>query len=280
MKTSWQVDSFNLDLTSLWNLTKGISLQSEHRTLFDTAWNNFKKKSDSSLIGFFDWPAHCPQNEFAKILSLSQTISKNFEGAICIGIGGSYLGPAALQEALVSCSSASHFPVLWVSNADDGTLLRAKHFLKNRRAATVVISKSGVTTETLAAWFHLSHELDPTGYVLITDPEKGELRRLSRTENWHSLAIPPNIGGRFSVLTSVGLFPLALQGVDVQELIKGARAMREHLLATSPQENPAVWFAYSKYLWDKQGHSIQYFMPYDSRLKLIGDWYVQLWAES
>ena len=115
---------------------------------------------------------------------------------------------------------------------------------------------------------------------MITDPIEGELRRLSKTEKWMSLPVPPAIGGRFSVLTAVGLLPLCLQGIDIRSLIAGAQGMRTWLLESSPNENPALWYALSLFLLDEKNFSTQYLMPYDSRLKLLADWYVQLWGES
>jgi glucose-6-phosphate isomerase len=280
MNAQWDFASFNLDLSHLWDIPNGISCPKDFQTQMKAAWLAFISKCQSQEIGFFDWPRNIPKSELAQISGLTKKLTTDFEGAICIGIGGSYLGPAAIQEALRPVQNEKGFSVIWVSNADSGTLLKAKSFLKNRKSATVIISKSGVTTETLSAFFHLSRELSSEGFVVITDPQKGELRRLSNEMGWHSLPVPPNIGGRFSVLTSVGLLPLALQGVSVEELLRGADSMRSKLTQFSPEENPAVWYAFSKFLWDGLGRSVQYLMPYDSRLKLIGDWYVQLWAES
>lgn len=280
MITQWNFSSFRLDLSHLWDISNGITCPKDFQTQMEAAWSTFISKCRTQEIGFFDWPRNISQSELADIHGIAQKITSTFEGAICFGIGGSYLGPAAIQEALNPVQSQSEFPVVWVSNADSGTLQKAKAFLKSKKSAAVVISKSGVTTETLSAFFHLSKELSSDGFVVVTDPQKGELRRLANEQGWHSLPVPPNIGGRFSVLTAVGLLPLALQGVSLTDLLRGADSMRTQLSALSPVENPAIWYAFSKFLWDGLGHSVQYLMPYDSRLKLMGDWYVQLWAES
>lgn len=280
MKTQWQVPGFSLDLSHLWDVSDSISVSKDWEHLFNQAWTQFKSKTDRKTVGFFDWPVNAEKGPLQEIESLCKTMRSRFQGALCIGIGGSYLGPAALQEILNPCPASDSFKIHWLSNVDSTTIHKAIQFIESNRSLAVIISKSGTTTETLAAWFHLSKHFTPESVVVITDPKNGELRRLSKELGWHSLSIPPEIGGRFSVLTSVGLFPLGLQGLNISELIEGARASQEYLNQLSPSENPAIWYAYAKYLWDKKGVPVHYLMPYDSRLKLLADWYVQLWAES
>lgn len=280
MKTQWQVPGFTLDLSNLWNLSDPIVVSPDQPKVFAHAWNQFRSKTDRNVVGFFDWPANAQKGPLQEVESLCKTIRSQFQGALCIGIGGSYLGPAALQEILNPCPALDSFKIHWLSNVDSTAIQRATQFIKSHRVAAVIISKSGTTTETLAAWFHLSKYFTPESVIVITDPKNGELRRLSKELGWHALSIPPEIGGRFSVLTSVGLFPLALQGVEISQLIAGALAQRDYLNQLSANDSPAIWYAYSKYLWDNKGVPVQYLMPYDSRLKLLADWYVQLWAES
>ncbi|MFM8269405.1 MAG: hypothetical protein ACKN9V_04380 [Pseudomonadota bacterium] len=279
MKTKWTLKSFSLDLGNLWNIPSSIRLDSDSDSILSQAWNLFLEKSSSGLIGFFDWPLDRNRSQIDEIETLAFKLRNQYQGAVCIGIGGSYLGPAALQEMLNPVPSED-FQVQWISNADTAPLLRARHLIQKKKCLAAIISKSGGTTETLAAWFHLSPLFSRNDVVVITDPLQGELRRLAQTESWNALPVPPNIGGRFSVLTAVGLFPLALQGIAIRELIEGANSMRQILTESSPHENPALLYAFSQFLWDRNGHSIQYLMPYDSRMKLLADWYVQLWAES
>jgi len=280
MKTQWNLKPFSLDLGHLWDITSGIQLEKDHTAKLTQAWDQFFHKSKMNQIGFFNWPLPENSSQIEEIEGLARKLRQRFQAAICMGIGGSYLGPIALQEILNPLPSNQDFQVQWISNADSAPISRAKNSIHTKKCLAVVISKSGGTTETLAAWFHLSHHFSKDSIVVITDPKQGELRRLSQAEGWHSLPVPPTVGGRFSVLTAVGLFPLALQGIAVRELIEGANYMRELLTDCPTLENPALWYAYSKFLWDKQGHSIQYLMAYDSRMKLLSDWYVQLWAES
>lgn len=278
----WKVASLELDLSHLWNIEKGIALPTNFDDQLNSAWNAFLKKTEDKVIGFFDWPSSADADICAtQSIHLAERLKKTTQGSLCMGIGGSYLGPAALQDILCPFGFESSFPLEWISNADSFTIERARHFIDARSpVSAIVISKSGGTTETLSAWFHLSSFFSPENIVVITDPTQGELRRLCSKLNWHSLPVPPNIGGRFSVLTAVGLLPLALQDIEIAELLLGAKEMRTMLLETPPQENPALIYAFSKFLWDKKGYSQQYFMPYETRFKKLADWYVQLWGES
>ncbi|NBX76616.1 MAG: glucose-6-phosphate isomerase [Proteobacteria bacterium] len=280
MKTQWNLQPFSLELGHLWDIRSGIRVEQDYQTKLAQAWDQFLHKSKTNQIGFFDWPLPEHSDQVEELKELAQKLRKGFQGAICMGIGGSYLGPMALQEILNPLPLEQDFQVQWISNADSAPIARAKKNIQSKKCLAVVISKSGGTTETLAAWFHLSPHFSKDSVVVITDPNHGELRRLSQREGWYALPVPPTVGGRFSVLTAVGLFPLALQGIAVSELIEGAKHMRDVLMGSPTLENPALWYAYSKFLWDKQGNSIQYLMPYDTRMKLLSDWYVQLWAES
>ena len=279
MITSWKNKAFSLDLADLWTIHDPISLPSDFGALFNRGWTSFLQKCESKKIGFFDWPQNV-QSTLQETQALADDFRSKYEGAICMGIGGSFLGPAALQDIFNFSPASTDLSVHWISNVDSASIEKATRFVDSRKCMAVIISKSGGTTETLAAWFHFSHRFGADATVVITDPKQGELRRLSRELGWKSLEVQPNIGGRFSVLTPVGLFPLALQGVQIGELISGAAWMREELLKTSPENNPSLWLAYSKFLWTQKGCPIQYLMPYDSRLSLLAQWYVQLWAES
>lgn len=269
----WELPSFNLSLENLGRL----AVDAEAMKAAD---EKLRARFKSGKVGFYDWPRTCPKDEVARIKKTADKLRARFEGVLCIGIGGSYLGPAAVQQALRTPEEEAKFPMRWLSNVDAAAVRDTAHFARERRVATVVISKSGGTTETLAGFFHLSHELDEKGYVMITDPKVGELRRLATKNGWESFEVPPAIGGRFSVLTAVGLLPAALAGIDAWALLAGAKAMSERLDSAKPGDNPAYRFGWAAYQLARQGKSIQYLMPYATNLKLLADWYVQLWAES
>jgi glucose-6-phosphate isomerase len=275
-----KLPSFTLDQTRLWDKSAGPRWDDSTKKLVENAHTTLQTKLKDGSVGFYDWPVTIKDEELRTLETLSNRIKESFEGALIFGIGGSYLGPAAILAAL-NPGGHEDFRVHWLSNVDPGEIRRAEMLAAKHRLASVVMSKSGGTVETLSSFFHLSDSLDARGYVCVTDPEVGELRRLGTANNWHMLDIAPNIGGRFSVLTAIGLFPTLLGNLSAEKLLAGARAMREALESATPAENPAYRLAAAKFLWDtKHGHHVHYLMPYEQRLKLLADWYVQLFGES
>jgi glucose-6-phosphate isomerase len=170
----------------------------------------------------------------------------------------------------------------------DPERLKALHSLLDPRKTLVnVISKSGATAETSAQFLWLGNWLRRSlgsrwknNIVITTDPEDGILRQIAREEGLASLEVPGGVGGRFSVLTPVGLFPLAMAGVDVRGLLAGAGEMRKRTLNDNPWRNPARLYALTQYLLYQKGCRINVMMPYSDALYLLADWFRQLWAES
>ncbi len=269
MKTQWDLPGFTLDISLLQSNPETGALKAADRRL--------REKFSSGQIGFYDLPKKLEGIEPETSAKTAASLKRDFEAALVLGIGGSYLGAASAVEAVGN----TEFPLTWVSNIDPAAIHKATAQLKRRKHAAVIISKSGNTTETLAAFYHFSKQLDPKGFTVITDPTSGELRKLARDNGWTALEVPPNVGGRFSVLSAVGLLPCALGGVDIQALLSGARAMRSYLDECSPANNPAYLFASALHFADTdQGQGLHYLMPYWSSLFLFAQWYVQLWGES
>lgn len=276
MKTVFQLPGFSLDLTPLWNQKDGPRAADLHNTL-EQADRAMRERFRSGAVGFYDLPETLMQAEPECLVAAVKKIRSEYEGALILGIGGSYLGAASAVQAVGS----EGFPLTWISNIDPPAIRAASQAVKRGKQATIVISKSGNTTETLAAFYHFSSHLNHKGILVITDPQSGELRRLANENGWAAMEVPPNIGGRFSVLTPVGLLPAALGGVDTREMVSGAKQMRDALEASAPTENPAYLFARSLQLWDEEcEHSLHYLMPYWSTLSKFAEWYVQLWGES
>jgi glucose-6-phosphate isomerase len=220
-----------------------------------------------------------------------------FDTIVVLGIGGSALGTLALQQALrppfwneLDDEAREYFPRLYVlDNVDPATIGPLLARLDLRRTLFNVISKSGATAETMAQFMIVRERLravfDEDGYrghlIFTTDPEKGVLRQLAAEEGIATLPVPGNVGGRFSVLSAVGLLPAALVGVDIDALLAGAAAMTERCDTEALAENPAGMFAALQYLAHQQrGAGIHVMMPYSDRLYGMADWYRQLWAES
>ncbi len=249
----------------------------------------------SGRLGFMDLPY---QFEVLKeIRQVSKPILEWCWSFVVLGIGGSALGARALHQALCHpqynlfpLARRQHRPSLWVAdNIDADFFYGLLDGLELRRTAFNVISKSGTTAETLAQFLFIYGLLKGRvgadkareRLVVTTDPQKGPLRRLVEREGFPSLTIPANVGGRFSVLTPVGLLPAALVGIDLEELLAGARFMDQRLKAAQPRQHLAQRLASLYYLFAAlKNRSIMVIMPYATALTGLADWFCQLWAES
>jgi glucose-6-phosphate isomerase len=200
------------------------------------------------------------------------------------GIGGSALGPLALQTAL----RPRRRRLVVLDNVDPQGVRARLAALDPARTAVNVVTKSGSTAETMANLLILlewmERRLGPRHvrrWSATTDPEKGDLLVLARRLGIPTLEIPRNVGGRFSVLTAVGLLPAAFLGLDVDALLAGARAMRRHCWSAAPERNAGVIAAVLLHaMATRRGRNVQVMMPYADGLLHVADWYRQLWAES
>jgi glucose-6-phosphate isomerase len=200
------------------------------------------------------------------------------------GIGGSALGALALQTALRPPKKR----LVVFDNVDPEGVSARLEELEPRKTAVAAITKSGSTAETMANLLVLMQWMQRRlgakhlqRWAAITDPEKGDLLVLARRLGIPALAVPPNVGGRFSVLTAVGLLPAAFLGLDVAALLQGARDMRAHCWGAPPAQNVGiVGAALLHLLATERGRRIQVVMPYADALLHLADWYRQLWAES
>ena len=252
-------------------------------------------RRESGQLGFMELPY---QTQVVKdIRQVAKPLLEWCWDLVVLGIGGSALGARALHQALCH-PQHNKFPMarrhlklgLWVAdNVDPDYLYGLLDGLDMRRTAFNVISKSGNTAETLAQFLWIYHLLKARvgeakareRLVITTDPEKGPLRSLVARERLASLTVPPNVGGRFSVLSAVGLLPAVLAGIEVEELLAGARFMDQRLKDATPDQNPACRLAALFYLFaTAKSRPILVFMPYASTLAGMADWFCQLWAES
>jgi glucose-6-phosphate isomerase len=215
---------------------------------------------------------------------------RRFDDVIVIGIGGSSLGAKAVNRALNGTRAADAKPNLcFLENVDPYLLEHVLDRVEPAKTAVVAISKSGGTIETVVQYLVLRDWLERSlgreqarrHQWVVTDPASGWLRELARAENLPSLPVPPKVGGRYSVLSAVGLLPLAAVGIDVNELLAGAAANAARCAATDAAHNPALELAALYYLQDvKRNVRVSIMMPYVHPLRLFVDWYCQLWAES
>lgn len=240
------------------------------------------------------WPT-LPEQDISRVEQYVAQVRDQIDTFVVLGIGGSALGNIAVQTAIngpfynVLSREKRGGPRLFVlDNSDPEFNAGLLQTLDLQRTLFNVISKSGTTAETMASFlFYRQILVDQVGeanlkdhIVLTTDPEKGFLRQIGQREGWTMLELDPRVGGRFSVLTNVGLVSAAMTGVDIRALLAGAAYGEEVCREPDALRNPAALGALVNYLLDKKGKNIVVMMPYAQRLKDIADWFAQLWAES
>jgi glucose-6-phosphate isomerase len=261
---------------------------------FATAHTAFGRRRDADELGFLDLPGNAELHR--QSTDFAARTRGQFDDVIVLGIGGSALGPIALRTALLkpqwnslTKEERAAWPRLHVlDNVDPRTIAALLDRLDLERALFIVISKSGGTAETMAQYLVVRARLQNAvgnevsrHLAFVTDPEKGALRTIARAEKIPAFDIPPNVGGRYSVLTPVGVLPAALTGMDTAALLSGAAEIAKRCETSELSNNPAGTFATLQFLADtKLGRHIHVLMPYSDPLRDIADWFVQLWAES
>src|SRR5437762_7729931 len=260
---------------------------------FAAAKAGFEKLRGSGAVGFVDLASD--SGLLAQVEGFVSGATVRFDDVVILGIGGSALGPIALRTALrpsgwnmLDDKTRGGFPRLQVlDNVDPETIAALLGRLKIDRTLFIVTSKSGGTAETMAQFLIVndriaSAKLEPSEHqVFVTDPKQGALRPLAERLKVPALDIPPDVGGRFSVLTPVGTLPAALIGIDVESLLAGAGQMAKRCDAADLAKNPAGVYAMLQWLAHTELHkSIAVFMPYSDPLRDFAGWVVQLWAES
>jgi glucose-6-phosphate isomerase len=252
------------------------------------------QQANAGKLGFVDLPNNT--DEARKIMAWAKKTRISFDTLVVLGIGGSALGPTAVQQALR--------PAYWnladkkvrkgwlrlfvYDNVDPRWAADLAQTIDPRKTLFNVISKSGTTAESLAAYFIFRKAVEAkvgakkaaSHFIITTDAQKGYLRELATREKMTSFTVPGNVGGRFSVLTPVGLIPAALTGVNLVELLNGAKAMRARCQNGPPLKDPAAAYAGIQFLYYQRGVKLSVIMPYSQNLYSVGDWYRQLWAES
>lgn len=254
---------------------------------------NENKGAGNDFHGWTTLPSDITTELVEDIKSVAAMFKANADYVVCIGIGGSYLGAKAVIEALDN-SFAAYAPkgdtpkVLFAGqNIGEDYLAELQDFLKDKKFGIIVISKSGTTTEPAIAFRLLKEQLEAQAgkekanslIVAITDAKKGALRTMADENGYKTFVIPDNVGGRFSVLTPVGLLPIAVAGFDIDKLIAGAVEMEHNTLHASA-ENPAEVYAMMRNALYRSGKHIEILVNYNPKLHFFGEWWKQLYGES
>jgi len=237
------------------------------------------------------------QSEIVKeIKTYASEMKDQIDAFVVLGIGGSALGPLAVQQALnhpyyneLPREKRGNFPKLYVAdNIDPERLVYLFETIDPTRCLFNVISKSGSTSETMSQFMIIKELLEEKlgkekarkHIVCTTDPVSGNLITIAKEEGYKTFYVPSPVGGRFSELTSVGLLPAAFCGIDIEGMLEGAAQMDTMCQEDDISKNPAYMYAALHYLGMTTGKNISVLMPYADGVKLIADWYAQLWAES
>ena len=262
---------------------------------FQEIHQDLSKKRIEDQLPFLTIPFH--PSLVQEIRKYTRQVKGWVENFVVLGIGGSALGTRALQTALnhphynlLSRTMRKGFSRLFVcDNVDPDGFKALLDMIDIRKTLFNVISKSGGTAETISQFLivreilkrRLGNRKEADHLVITTDPAKGILRKIAQEEQIANFSIPPLLGGRFSVLSAVGLLPAAMVGIDISELLAGAREMEQRCRTEEVLHNPAYLGAALAYLaYQKKQKTIRVFMPYVDALKGVGEWFVQLWAES
>ena len=250
----------------------------------------------NDYIGWVNLPVDYDKEEFARIQKAAEKIKSDSEVLVVIGIGGSYLGARAAIEFLrhgfynnVSREIRKTPEIYYAGNSISSTYLKGLiDVIGDRDFSVNIISKSGTTTEPAIA-FRVFKEMLEKKYgkeeaakriYATTDKARGALKNLATEEGYESFVVPDDVGGRFSVLTAVGLLPIAVSGADIEKLMEGAAAGRELALNKPFEENDALQYAAIRNILHRKGKSVEVLANYEPSLHYVSEWWKQLYGES
>ena len=261
-----------------------------HKQLHDRA------EDEDDFVGWLELPTNYDKKEFARIKQAAKRINKDSDILLVIGIGGSYLGARAVIELLTSSfanlqteEQRKHPLVLYAgNNLSPNYINELIEVIGDKDFSINVISKSGTTTEPAIA-FRIFREILENKYgidearsriYVTTDKEKGALKQLSEMEGYETFVVPDNVGGRYSVLTAVGLLPIACAGIDIDKLMNGARVAQEKYSDSDLKYNECYQYAVARNILYKNGKTIEILVNYEPKMHYFTEWWKQLFGES
>ncbi len=287
------MNQLQLNLKDAQSFVKGEDLSRFENQTYKTLTELEEKSKDvEASVGWLNLPRQAQGEDLRQIQETARMFAEKLDAVLVIGIGGSYLGTKAVIEAL-----SPYFPttndrprILFAGfNIDEDYHFELKKALEDREYGIIVISKSGTTTEPGIAFRIFKEHLEKKAgaqeaarrIIAITDREKGALRKLAGEKGYQTYSIPDDVGGRYSVLTPVGLVPIAMAGYDIEQLLAGAESMRRQTTSeTNPKDNPAARYAVMRNALYTQGKAIEILGIYQARLYYLMEWWKQLFGES
>ena len=283
-----------VDISNVWGLLSLPDLLAAEKEVFDAHMTLTDASGEGSdFLGWLNLPVNEETDEIRRIRAAADRIRESSDVFVVIGIGGSYLGPRAAIELMQGCNhnmgKGKGNPQIYYA----GNTLSTRgwneltRLLEGKDFSIAIISKSGTTTEpaiaTRALRWLLERKYGTDGArkrtYAITDPYKGALRQMATEEGWETFVIPPDVGGRYSVLTAVGLLPMAVAGIDPMEVMRGAYAAKKEYDLRS-FENPVWLYAAARNLLYRKGKAIEILESFEPGFKMMGGWWQQLFGES
>ncbi len=284
-----------VDISNVWgqlSLPDLLAIEQEVASAHNTLTEGTGAGND--FLGWLDLPTTEETEEMKRIQTCADWIRENSEVFVVIGIGGSYLGPRAAIELMQGCNhnigKGKGNPQIFFAGNTLSTRAwnELQRLLEGKDFSLAVISKSGTTTEPAIAFRGLKWMLERKygtdgarkRIFAITDPNKGALRQMATEEGWETFSIPPAAGGRFSVLTPVGLLPLAVAGIDIRKVMSGAAQAKHEYNYVRSFENPVWLYAGIRNLLYRNGKALEILESYEPGFKMMGGWWQQLFGES
>ncbi len=272
------------------NTLKKIPFE-DYAAKVQTIHQNIESKTGegNDFLGWADWPENYDRNEFARILKSASFVRDHFDILVVCGIGGSYLGARAAIEALNGLYPNDKVEIIYFGQTfSPNYVAQVMEYLKGKRFAINVISKSGTTTETSIAFRMVKELLEKQigkekakkAIFATTDKARGALKTLADSEGYETFVLPDDIGGRYSVMTAVGLFPMAVAGIDIQAFITGAQEARKKYRESNILKNACYQYAVARDYFYRHDKMVDLFVSYEPSLTQIGEWFKQLFGES
>ena len=242
----------------------------------------------NDYVGWVEWPNTYDQEEFARIKQTAARMREMCDVFVVCGIGGSYLGARAAIEMINGLYANKKPEIIFIGNTFSSTYIaQVMEYIKDKEVCVNVISKSGTTTETSLAFRLLKQFMDEKykeqakeRIVATTDKARGVLKAVADQEGYETFVIPDDIGGRYSVITPVGLLPIAVAGIDIDAIMSGLKKAYEDLADSDLDHNAAYAYAVCRRILQNQGYDVEMLVSYELQMSMIAEWWKQLFGES
>lgn len=264
---------------------------SSYQQAVDKAHQQLHEKTGAGndFVGWVDWPLFYDKEEFQRIVATAKRLEGQCDVLLVCGIGGSYLGARAAIEMIQGLYKNTKPEIIFIGNTFSSTYYKqVEAYIQDKEIVLNVISKSGTTTETAMA-FRMLKQLMEKKYskvecqkriIATTDKARGTLKELADKAGYETFTIPDDIGGRYSVLTAVGLLPMAIAGIDIEAIMKGFRQAYDDLNTADLTKNAAYQYAVSRRILENMGKDAEMLVTYEPQMAMVAEWWKQLFGES